>query len=129
MFSFRVRTSIFDDNTNSLFLADMLREISAREIGGDLFAQFVVIQSCKAVMAKRRLRAVKSAGELRAKLLTAGIRELPPTGEIAILAAELEALHGDPADRIITATAIVHGATLVTADANLLRWPIEAPRC
>jgi len=74
------------------------------------------------LIAKRRLRAVKSAGELRAKLLAAGIRELPLTGEIAILAAELEALHGDPADRIIAATAIAHDATLVTADANLLRW-------
>jgi PIN domain nuclease of toxin-antitoxin system len=74
------------------------------------------------LIAKRRLRAVKSAGELRAKLLAAGLRELPLTGEIAILAAEIETLHGDPADRIITATAIAHDATLMTADANLLRW-------
>jgi PIN domain nuclease of toxin-antitoxin system len=29
--------------------------------------------------------------------------------------------HGDPADRIIAATAIVHGAQLVTADARLKR--------
>ena len=34
------------------------------------------------LIAKRRLRAVKSAGELRVKLLTAGICELPLTGEI-----------------------------------------------
>jgi PIN domain nuclease of toxin-antitoxin system len=74
------------------------------------------------LIAKRRLRAVKSAGELRAKLLAAGIRELPLTGEIAILAAELENLNGDPADRIIAATAISHDATLMTADDNLLRW-------
>ncbi|HLK82051.1 MAG TPA: type II toxin-antitoxin system VapC family toxin [Xanthobacteraceae bacterium] len=74
------------------------------------------------LIAKRRLRAVKSAGELRSKLLGAGIRELPLTGEIAILAAELEGLDGDPADRIIAATAITHDATLMTADANLLQW-------
>ena len=74
------------------------------------------------LIAKRRLRAVKSAGELRAKLLTAGIRELPLSGEVAILAAELENLNGDPADRIIAATAIAHDATLMTADGNLLRW-------
>ncbi len=74
------------------------------------------------LIAKRRLRAVKSAGELRAKLLTAGIRELPLSGEIAILATELENLNGDPADRIIAATAIAHDATLMTADGNLLRW-------
>lgn len=74
------------------------------------------------LIAKRRLRALKSAGEQRAKLLAAGIRELPLTGEIAILAAELENLNGDPADRIIAATAIAHDATLMTADSNLLRW-------
>lgn len=71
---------------------------------------------------KGRLRALKSPREQRAKMLGAGIRELPLTGEIAILAGELENLHGDPADRVIAATAIAHDATLMTADANLLRW-------
>jgi PIN domain nuclease of toxin-antitoxin system len=71
---------------------------------------------------KGRLRAVESAGKLRAELLALGLRELPVTGDIAILAAELEGLHGDPADRIIAATAIAHDATLMTADDKLLRW-------
>jgi PIN domain nuclease of toxin-antitoxin system len=74
------------------------------------------------LIVKGRLRAHKSADEQRAKLLTAGIRELPLTGEIAILAAGFEGLNGDPADRIIAATAIAHDATLMTADENLLRW-------
>jgi PIN domain nuclease of toxin-antitoxin system len=74
------------------------------------------------LIAKRRLRAFKSAGEQRAKLLAAGIRELPLDGEIAILAAEIENLEGDPADHIIAATAIAHDATLMTADDKLLRW-------
>jgi PIN domain nuclease of toxin-antitoxin system len=71
---------------------------------------------------KGRLRALKSAGELRTKLLGLGRRELLLTGEIAILAAELDGLHGDPADRIIAATAIAHDATLIAADDKLLRW-------
>jgi PIN domain nuclease of toxin-antitoxin system len=71
---------------------------------------------------KGRLRALESAGKLRAELLALGLRELPVTGEIAILAAELEGLHGDPADRIIIATAMAHDATLMTADDRLLRW-------
>jgi PIN domain nuclease of toxin-antitoxin system len=75
------------------------------------------------LIAKGRLRALKSPGEQRIKMLAAGIRELPLTGDIAILASEIENLHGDPADRIIAATAIAHDATLMTADANLLRWP------
>lgn len=74
------------------------------------------------LVAKRRLRALKSATEQRTRILAAGIRELPLTGEICILAGELENLHADPADRLIAATAIAHDATLVTADDRLLRW-------
>jgi PIN domain nuclease of toxin-antitoxin system len=44
---------------------------------------------------------------------------LPITVEIATRSAAL-AMHGDPADRIIVATAIEHRATLVTTDARLL---------
>jgi PIN domain nuclease of toxin-antitoxin system len=51
-----------------------------------------------------------------------GAAELPLTGEIAILAGELDGLHADPADRFIAATAIAHNATLVTADDRLLQW-------
>ncbi len=80
------------------------------------------------LIAKRRLRAVKSPAEQRAKMLAAGLRELPLTGEIAILAAELEGLNGDPADRIIAATAITCDATLMTADAKLLRWRHQLKR-
>ena len=72
---------------------------------------------------KRRLQLRKSPSELRLQLIEAGVTELPLTGPIAILAVELANLHGDPADRFIAATAIVHGATLMTADADLLRWP------
>lgn len=71
---------------------------------------------------KRRLRLIDSAREMRRMILSAGTAELPLTGEIAIVAAELEGLHADPADRFIAATAIMHDATLVTADERLLNW-------
>ena len=74
------------------------------------------------LIAKRRVRSIDSAAETRDFILRAGIGELPLTGEIAILAGELNSLHGDPADRFIAATAIRHDATLVTADEKLLRW-------
>jgi PIN domain nuclease of toxin-antitoxin system len=54
---------------------------------------------------------------------SSGVTELPLTGPIAIFAAELDKLHGDPVDRFIAATSVIHGATLMTADADLLRWP------
>ena len=74
------------------------------------------------LMAKRRLAMVTPASDLRQRLLSAGVTELPLTGDIAILAVELPGLHGDPADRFIAASAIRHDATLITADARLLGW-------
>ncbi len=74
------------------------------------------------LIAKRRLRSADSAEQMRHLVLSAGATELPLAGESAILAGELEGLHGDPADRFIAATAILHDATLMTADHRLLRW-------
>jgi PIN domain nuclease of toxin-antitoxin system len=41
---------------------------------------------------------------------------LPLTPAIALRAASFGLLHGDPADRLILATALVHGGRLVTRD-------------
>jgi len=52
-----------------------------------------------------------------------GIAVAPLTPEIAIESVHLPgAIHGDPADRILVATARVLGATLVTKDTQLLRY-------
>ena len=73
------------------------------------------------LIAKRRIRSLESAHRVRKQVLDSGITEVPLTGDIAILAANLD-LHGDPADRFIVATAIAGDATLITADQRLLRW-------
>ena len=46
----------------------------------------------------------------------------PLLPEIAIASSRLEDFHGDPADRIIVATAKHTGSTLVTADGKILAW-------
>lgn len=52
-----------------------------------------------------------------------GISLAPLTPEIAIESAQLPGdLHGDPADRIIVATARVVGATLLTKDSRLVAY-------
>ena len=59
----------------------------------------------------------------RRDLLNAGLVEIPVSGEIGIAAATLESFHGDPADRLITATSVLREAQLFTADEKILRWP------
>jgi PIN domain nuclease of toxin-antitoxin system len=44
---------------------------------------------------------------------------LPLTPAIAVKATQLGPFHGDPADRLIVASAVLAGATLVTKDRNI----------
>jgi PIN domain nuclease of toxin-antitoxin system len=53
-----------------------------------------------------------------------GLRVLELTPKVAVESCELPGnFHGDPADRIIVATARVNGATLVTRDQKMLGYP------
>jgi PIN domain nuclease of toxin-antitoxin system len=74
------------------------------------------------LIARGRLKSSQSAAQLREKAIQDGAIELPLTGDIAIRAVDLGNLPGDPADRFIVATAIVHDAILMTADEHLLAW-------
>jgi PIN domain nuclease of toxin-antitoxin system len=89
---------------------------------GQLAVSAVSFWEIALLTAKRRLRSKDSAVEMRRAILAEGVNELPLTGDIAILATELDGLHGDPADRFIAATAITNQAMLITADENLLKW-------
>ena len=71
---------------------------------------------------KGRLALLVDPGSWRANLLDDGLAEVPVDGAIAVRAGLLRDLHGDPADRIIVATAL-EGHRLVTADQRLLDWP------
>jgi PIN domain nuclease of toxin-antitoxin system len=46
----------------------------------------------------------------------------PLTAEISISACSLPDFHGDPADRMIVATAITLGIPLITADEKIIAW-------
>lgn len=60
---------------------------------------------------------------LGATLASRGIRVLGISPAIAALSASIP-LHGDPADRLIAASAIVNGAPLVTSDRRLRDSPL-----
>jgi PIN domain nuclease of toxin-antitoxin system len=80
------------------------------------------------LVAKGRIAVKHAPAHYRERLRETDVQQLPITSDIAILAASLDGLHGDPVDRFITATAIAHGATLMTADKNLLNWRNPLPR-
>jgi len=71
---------------------------------------------------KGLLRLITDIAAWRRDLLNQGLGEIPVDGEIAARAGLLEDMHGDPADRLIVATAL-GGHRLVTADELILAWP------
>ncbi len=54
-------------------------------------------------------------------LRPAGVDLLPLTPAVAAASAQLGSFHGDPADRLIVATALTYGAVLVTKDERIRR--------
>jgi PIN domain nuclease of toxin-antitoxin system len=72
-----------------------------------------------------RLKDVTTREFLRAFMATKELRLLELDAEIALVAAQLPPdFPADPADRIIAATARVHGVPLVTKDLALLASPL-----
>ncbi len=64
---------------------------------------------------------------VRDALSAPGLRLIPLTPEIAIESSRLPGtLHGDPADRMLAATARILGATLVTKDRQLLDYGAQS---
>jgi PIN domain nuclease of toxin-antitoxin system len=60
---------------------------------------------------------------LRRRLLDNGYTELPVTSQHAVTIDSLPPIHGDPFDRLLLAQAIAEGIILLTADAQLARYP------
>ena len=81
------------------------------------------------LVAKQRLRVDIDVRRWRAELLSDGLVEVPVSGEIAVCSGDIPDMHGDPADRIIAATALtLDDCRLLTADKRLLNWPGEMDR-
>ena len=95
---------------------------------GSLYVSSFSFWEVGMLLGKGRLRMEVSAQIWHQTALSLGVEEIPLTGHIGILSTELKGLPDDPADRIITATAITVGAILVTADSRLLRWDGELHR-
>lgn len=91
----------------------------------ELFVSAIAFWEVATLVAKRRLELDTTVSAFRDLAIRNGAREQVLDGEIATLAGELPDAHGDPADRMLVATAIVRGLTLVTADSVLLGWKLR----
>jgi PIN domain nuclease of toxin-antitoxin system len=95
---------------------------------GELAVSVITFWEIALLTAKGRLRSLNDPSDTRRQMMRTGIREIALSGEIAILAVELDFPYADPADRFIAATAVAHDATLMTADERLLQWRSKIKR-
>jgi len=77
---------------------------------------------------KGRIRLDVDLGVWRRDFLEQGLTEVPLTGDVGIQASCFDGFHGDPADRLIAATALQNTAVLVTADERLLACELVITR-
>ena len=94
----------------------------------DLAVSAISFWEVAMLVAKQRLAIAMALHQWRRDLIAAGIRELPLDGRVGLVAAGLELLHRDPADRFVAATASINDATLATADQRLLAWQANVER-
>lgn len=110
-------------DTNNRSLGREARDlIAAAWPSREVALSAVSFWECGMLHARGRLSLRLPPYRWRADLIDAGLNEVALSGDVTLTAATLETLHHDPADRFIVATAIAHEATLLTADAALLRW-------
>lgn len=104
-------------------LGGRTRDIVERAwLSGDVAASAVSFWEVAMLHEMGRLTLLRDIGSWRQALLRDGLVEIPVDGEIGIRAAGLVDFHGDPADRLIVATAL-GGHQLVSADERILDWP------
>ena len=94
-----------------------LERALARE---ELWVSAVTFWEISLLVSRARLRLDGTATHFRWRVLEMGIRELAVGGEVALQAAALAPMLVDPVDCFVAATALTHGAILMTADRRLL---------
>jgi PIN domain nuclease of toxin-antitoxin system len=111
---------IWLDEANPRLGSKASKAIDDAFTAGTLMVSAISFWEVGTLVEKGRLRLEMDLAAWRQDFFGQGLIELPVSGEIAIKAASLRPFHGDPADRLIAATALLNSLTLVTADERLL---------
>ena len=108
------------DEANPRLGAGAIETINTAYRAGNAMVSAISFWEIATLIRKGRIRLDMDLSAWRRNLLEQGLIELPVSGDIGVIAAGLDPFHGDPADRLIAATALLHSLTLVTADEKLL---------
>ena len=110
------------DEGNPRLGANALQTMNKALATGQLAVASISFWEIAMLVEKQRLDFRIELDVWRLELLQTGLLEIPLHGFTALRAGRLQAFHGDPADRMIVATALEKSATLMTADRKILGW-------
>jgi len=111
---------VFDALAPSRLSARARKAIESAFADRELACSDISLWEIAMLIARKRLDPAMDAGQFLDDLISARhVRVLPITSAIAVLSQSDMFSHGDPADRLIAATARLHQAPLVTSDALL----------
>jgi PIN domain nuclease of toxin-antitoxin system len=99
-------------------LGTQARSLISNSRRSELIISDIVLLEISYLGAKGRIEDTDGMEVLLAKVAES-FRVIPITPEIARLALELDLPHGDPFDRVITATAKFHAVPLLTRDRSI----------
>ena len=114
--------AVFDTHVWVWSAAGDERASGIKNFSGTAYLSAISLWEVSMLEMKGRLRLEPNAEEWLLVNLEPPISVAALTAEISIRSCQLENFHGDPADRIIVATAMTLGIPLITADSKIVRW-------
>lgn len=93
-----------------------------RKYRGRQILPAICVWEASMLVAKGRLKLKPDVAAWVAHNLESPVEMEPLSAEISVRSSQLVDFHGDPADRLIVATAMVLQIPLITADEQIHRW-------
>jgi PIN domain nuclease of toxin-antitoxin system len=115
-------TLIWLDEGNKRIGRKTLHILNEALAEGTIAVSAITFWETAMLVEKGRLEINIELSAWRKNLIESGLKEIPLSGAMGIRAGGLKNFQGDPADRMIAATALETSATLVTADKKILAW-------
>jgi len=116
------------DEANSRLGGEAIKRINTAFHAGKATVSAISFWEVGMLVKKGRIRLDMDLSVWRKDFMEQGLIEVPITGDVGIKAAGLRHFHGDPADRLIAATALQNSLTLITADKRLLDCELSIAR-
>lgn len=111
---------LFDALQPGRLSARARKAIESGFAGRELACSDISLWEIAMLISRKRVDPGMDAKQFLDDLVVArGVSVLPITPEIAVLSQADYFQHGDPADRLIAASALINGAALVTSDGHL----------